>query len=168
MEPGPFSLQSNTESASYGEGDSSGQWSLPVGMNSSWSSMCQPAAASFSSFTSTDQRFTSSQTPFQHYEFQSLPNTVAPNSYSVQHGQVVPSGLSLGSRVIGYNAAENVLLHDNQTFATAADDTSCYREMPAVQWNQLTASAAAVAPIPEFVTSASYDGMFCEINTAMK
>jgi len=146
-------LPSNaTESLSNTGGGSSGQWSLPVGMNSPWSS----AAPSFSSFTSADQHFTSSQTQFQSYDFQSLPNAVVPDSYRVQPGQVEPSGLSLGSQVIGYNA-DNFLLHDNHTFGATADDTACYREMQAVQWNQVPASSGAVAPIPEFVTNASYD-----------
>lgn len=156
----PFSLSSNTESLSYTGGGSSGQWSLPAGVSSPWSLMFQQASPP----TTADQQFTLSETQFLPYEFQSLPDTAVTDGYNVQRGQPESSGLSLGSHVIGsYNAA-SLLLPRSQTLASAVDDV-WYGGMSTVQCNnQLSAFTAPpaenVAPIPAFVTNASYDGMF--------
>ena len=123
---------------------------MHAGMDSPWSSYIdtfpQTALSSF-----TDQHFSPSQT---HLEFQSLPNIAATDSYSVE-----PSGSSLGSQVIGYNA-ENLLLPGNQTLAYAANNVNWHGELSAVQWKPLSASTSpAVPPIPACVTNASYEGM---------
>jgi len=151
----PFSLSSNTESLSYTEGGSSDQWSVHTGMDSPWSSYIDASSVfqqtALSSFSSTDQHFSLSQT---HLEFQSLPNIAATDSYNVE-----PSGLSLGSQVIGYNA-ENLLLPGNQTLAYAANNVDWHGEMSAIQWKPPSASVSpAVPPIPACVTNASYEGM---------
>ena len=143
----PFSLSSNADSLSYTGAGSSDQWSLQA---ASWSLL--------SSSTSADQHFSHSQTQFQPCEFQSLPDTVVTDSYNVRHGQVLPYGLSLGSQVIGYDA-------ENLTLASAADNTASYGGSSSVPRRHLSASAGHVAsehvaPIPAFVTNASYDGMF--------
>ena len=59
--------------------------------------------------------------------------------------------------MIGYNA-QNLLLPGNQTLAS---DVEWHREMSASQWQSLSPCVSpAVAPIPAFVSNASYDGMF--------
>lgn len=146
----PFSFSSNTESLSYIGGGGSGQWSLHASVDSSWSSStgmsltCQQAA-----FTSLNQQFTLNQTQCYSDAFRSLPNNVA-DSCNVQAGQIEPSSSSL-------------LLPSNQTLVTPADGMVWYAEQ---QWNQQPASASIysavehVAPIPAFVSNASYDGTF--------
>jgi len=122
-------------------------------MESLWSSC---ADVSLSSLTGTDQHFTCSQTQFDCHEFQSLPNVIATDSRNVHWGQVEPC-LSLGSQRIGSNA-ENFLLSSNPTLASEADDVACSAILSA------SASHAVqnVAPIPAFVSNASYDGMFSD------
>jgi len=148
-------LSSNTESLSLSGGGGSGQWSVHASVDSSWSSStsmsltCQQAA-----FTSTDQHFTLNQTQFDSHEFRSLPNNVATDRYNVQAGHIEPFSLSL-------------LLPSNQMLASPADSVSWYGEQ---QWNQQPASASVysavehVAPIPAFVSNASYDGTFYAVN----
>jgi len=144
----PFSLTSNTELLSYtGGGDVSGQWCG----DSSWSSStglsltCQQAP-----FTSIDQHFAVNQTRFGFHEFQSLPNNIATDSYNVQAGPVESYGLSL-------------VLPSNQPLVSPADGITWYVEQ---QWNEQPTSASVCspiqhsAPIPSFVSNASYDGTF--------
>jgi len=183
----PLSLSSNAESLSY-TGGSSGQWSVHAGVDSggassdqwsvhasvetggassdhwsvhadvdsSWSSNIDMSSGrQQSSFYSTDQQFVQ----FDARQFQSLPHTGATHTFSVECGQVEPSHLSLESQVIGCNA-EHLLLPSTQTPAVAADDMAWHT---AVVWSQLSASAGPAvehtAPIPAFVSNASYDGM---------
>lgn len=121
-------------------GTSVDQWSLPVGLDSFWSTN------SSVSLTSTDQHlsFIPGQTSFQ-----SLPADVAASGYNVAPGQV--------PLVSGYDA-ENQLLPSNQTL----DDMARYRQQPSPD-NPLIGHAA---PIPAFVSNASYDGLFscCPVN----
>ena len=169
----PLSLSSNAESLSYTGGSSgqwsvhagvdsggasSDQWSVHAGVDSSWSSNIDMSSgrqqSSFYS-TDTDQQFVQ----FDARQFQSLPHTGATHMFSVECGQVEPSHLSLESQVIGCNA-EHLLLPSTQTPAVAADDMAWHT---AVAWSQLSASAGPAvehtAPIPAFVSNASYDGM---------
>ena len=152
-------MSSNTESLSYSGGGNSGQWSQHAGVDSSWSSFIEMPSV-LSSFTCNDHHFTLNQTQSDFHHFHSLPDNIATGSCNVQYDQVEPSGLSLGSQAIGHNA-QNLLLPSNQTLAAATDDMAWYGEKSAVQWNQLSASTSPpVAPIPAFVSNASYDGMF--------
>ena len=150
----PLSLSSNTESWSCNGAASSDQWSLHIGVDSSWSSCIE--TCQLSSFSSAaDQQFT--------HQFQSLPNIITSDNYNVHYDPVESAGLSLGSYIIGCNA-EHLSLASNQSLACAAGDMAWYRGTSATQWNQLPASASPtvehIAPIPAFVSSANYEGMF--------
>lgn len=96
-----------------------------------------------SAFTNTDQNLSLNHAPFDCREFQSLPNSITTDSYNVHAGQVEPFSLSL--------------LSCNQLLESPV---AWYGEQ---QQNQQPASASFcsasehVAPIPSFVSSASYD-----------
>lgn len=144
----PFSLSSNTESLSYTAGGSSGQWSLHANADSSWSAgsigmslTCQQAP-----FMSTDHNFTLNHTQFDSHDFRSLPNNVAIDSYDVPAGQVDPFSLSLFSSSHLHESAANGMawIGEQQMHQQLGSASVC-------------STLEHVAPIPAFVSSASYD-----------
>jgi len=122
----------------------------------SFSNGFQPTA--LSSLTSVDQPHFCQPVSDLH-NLQSLPNILATNGYDILSAQAEPECSSLQSQVIGYNAGY-------QAPAVSTGDMDWRRETSAsaFQWSEPLEAAAAhqmVAPIPAFVSSATYDdGLF--------